>query len=189
MRNIIPLYPEPPAIIEQAEERDRRECIALDQGVSGANRKLGQWLIDHPSYPNTVVAKWLDCSETRIRYLRKWARAGFPHKPFDRLNQPRGEESKAPTNRPLKTHDNFQEDDFDADYENVEDPKTVLKNVLDTVNGSKALAEACRKVCNVSPFDREAKAEIYNAINLLIVKWKIVQSTLEKKGRGQNGKD
>jgi len=65
----------------------------------------------------------------------------------------------------------------------VEDPAQVLTNVLDSIKDAKSVAEAYRKIFKVSSFDREAKKQICDAINLLIVKWRTVQSTLERKGR------
>jgi hypothetical protein len=127
------------------------------------------------------VAKWAGCGETRIKQLRRWAQGGFVGTPFSRsLRRP-------PADGTLKTNDNFQDDVFEPDLEDeeiggVEDPVEVLKNVLDTLKGMKALAEACRKVTKQSSLDSDAKAQIYNAIQLLIVKLKTVQSTLDKKG-------
>lgn len=177
--NVIPIAREVPAIIEMAEERDRRDCIALNSKVEGANKELAQWLVDHPSYPNTAVAGWLGCDETRIRRLRKWAANGFIG-----LHQPQHPRNSAsPPNEALKTNDNFQDDELEPSDE-VEDPTQILTNILDSIKHAKAVAEAYRKILKSSPFDREAKAQIYNAINQLIVKWRNVQSALDKKGQG-----
>jgi hypothetical protein len=177
MRNNIIHIQEKPAIIEAAEEHDRKECIALDKKVDGANRELAQWLRDHPIYTAPEVAKWLNCGETRIKNLRSWANKAFEGKPFRPGNQ------RARADEALKTNDNFDDDTFEPSDE-VEDPHHVLMNVLDSIKDSKAVAEAYRKIFKVSSFDREAKAEIYNAINQLIVKWRTVQSTLNRKGQG-----
>jgi hypothetical protein len=178
-RNIIPLYPDRPAEAESAEVRARRECIALDQKVTGANRELAQWLIDNPTWTAAEVSRWLDCHERRIQRLRVWAKKGFP------LSGPHAESNNpsSTTVGSLKTNDNFQDDDFEPS-EDVEDPAKVLSNILHSINRAKAGAEAYRKILKVSSFDREAKAEIYNAITQLIVKWKAVRSTLDKKGQG-----
>jgi hypothetical protein len=76
-----------------------------------------------------------------------------------------------------ETNQNFKDDTFEPD-ESVEEPKQVHMNVLDTIEQSKAVAEAYRKIFKVSPFDREAKKEISEAIDALIRKWRSVQSTL-----------
>jgi transcriptional regulator with XRE-family HTH domain len=78
---------------------------------------------------------------------------------------------------PLNSNNNFEDDAFEPN-DNVEDPRIVLLNVLDTIKQSKAVAEAYRKILKVSPFDRGAKIQISDAIDLLIVKWRSVQSTL-----------
>jgi hypothetical protein len=174
-----------PAIVEMAEERDRRECVALDKKIDGANRQLAQWLIDHPTYPNTAVAKWLDCDESRPRFLRKWANGGFVENYRSKIHK-RSESVLGP-NEGLKTNDNFQDDDLEPSPE-MEDPTQILTNVLDSIKHAKSVAEAYRKILKSSPFDREAKTQIYNAINQLIVKWRTVQSTLDKKGQG-NGQN
>jgi hypothetical protein len=185
---------EKPAIVEAEEERDRRDCIALDKKVDGANRELGQWLLAHPSYGNTEVAQWLGCDESRVRRLRKWAVNGFRGTHYDRTNAPRSDNSVAPPNAPLKTHDNFQDDTWEPSEEaddgigGVEDPKQILWHLIDTIKGQQASAEAYRKIFKKSSFDREAKAKIYNAINQLIVKWRTVQSALDTKGQGNGSK-
>src|SRR5512143_2180792 len=73
----------PTAIIEFAEERDRKHCVALDRKVDGANRELAQWLLDHPIYTAPQVAGWLGCGVTRIKDLRRWAVGGFEKTPSD----------------------------------------------------------------------------------------------------------
>jgi hypothetical protein len=61
----------------------------------------------------------------------------------------------------------------------VEDPKIVTKNILDTIGRHKAVAEAYRKVIKLSSgLDREA---IAIAINSLITKWNSVFKALEKR--------
>jgi hypothetical protein len=77
----------------------------------------------------------------------------------------------------IASNKNFEDDTFEPD-ENVEDPKKVLENVLDSIKQSKAVAEAYRKVLKVSPFDRAAKKQISDEIELLIRKWRSVQSVL-----------
>jgi hypothetical protein len=160
------------AIYENAEERDRKECIALDDKVTGSNHDLAQWLLDHPTYPNTTVAKWLDCGETRIRDLRNWAKKGFEG-PLHH--------SRSSANEALKTNDNLEDDTFEP-LEDVEDPVKVLENILDSIKDAKAVAEAYRKILSKSPFARKEKKKIYDEITLLISKWKRVQSTLDRKG-------
>jgi ParB-like chromosome segregation protein Spo0J len=76
--------------------------------------------------------------------------------------------------------DNFEDDTFEPS-EDVEEPAQVLTNVLDSIKDAKSVAEAYRKIFKVSSFDREAKKQIYDAINLLIAKWRTVQSTLSSR--------
>jgi hypothetical protein len=177
---------ERPAIVESVEARDKRDCIELDSKVSGANRELAQWLKDHSVYTSPEVAAWLGCSESRVRKLRQWADSGFvAPTPFNSKKQQEARERyRYPdTGEALKTNDNFEDDDLEPS-DDVEDSAQILTNILDTIKHAKSVAEAYRKILKVSAFDREAKAEIYNAINLLIVKWRTVQSTLDTKGQG-----
>ena len=110
-------------IIEMDEERDRKECIALDREATGANRKLAQWLLDHPGYSSRKVAEWLGGSSFRVNCLRRWAKGGFKGLPFDKENKP---DNRDPSHResarfqsPLKQHDNSQcLDGCDYDWKN-----------------------------------------------------------------------
>jgi hypothetical protein len=168
--------------VESVEDRDRRDCIALDGKIDGANKELAQWLLRHPSYSATEVGRWLGCAESRIRRLRLWAQNGFEGAYSSQAGGAKHGAAGRP-NDPLKTYDNFEDDDMEQ-RDDVEDAAQVLTNVLDSISDSKSVAEAYRKIFKVSSFDREAKAEIHNAINKLIVKWRTVQSTLAKKGQG-----
>jgi len=56
----------------------------------------------------------------------------------------------------------------------------VLTNILDSIKHQRAVAEAYRKILKVSPFDREAKEQISDAIMSLIKKWRSVQTSLRR---------
>ena len=71
----------------------------------------------------------------------------------------------------------FEDDTFEPS-DDVEVPSKVLHNILDTVSNQKVVAEAYRKILKVSPFDREAKKQIVGSIELMIRKWRSVQSIL-----------
>lgn len=103
-------------IVEMDQERDRKTCITLDMKVTGANRELAQWLVDHPRYSGAVVAAWLGCSKSRINYLRQWAQDGFN-------GTPRGGEARREAERQersdhrggrgaLKTNNNSEDDEY-----------------------------------------------------------------------------
>jgi hypothetical protein len=66
-----------PAEDEATLQEEKVRLRSLDLKVIGADRKLAQWLLNHPKYSAPVVAGWLGCSEGRIRQLRKWASDGF----------------------------------------------------------------------------------------------------------------
>jgi hypothetical protein len=171
------------AIIEMDTERDRKTCVALDLKVSGANRELAQWLMDHPRYSSRVVAEWLGCHHTKILLWRKWANGGFVGAPFGYENHPDKRQLGAVLHQEtLKSKENFEDDTFEPDG-NVEEPRKVIGNVLDTIRQSKAVAEAYRKILKVSPFDSAAKKQISDEIEWLIRKWRSVQSTLATKGK------
>jgi hypothetical protein len=74
-------------------------------------------------------------------------------------------------------NENFEDDAFEPD-ENVEEPAAILTNLLESVEQSKGVAEAYSETLKASPFDRGAKKEISDEIELLIRKWRSVQSTL-----------
>lgn len=80
-----------PAPPPAANDPKCAEVIALGAKATGAERKLAQWLIDRPQYSERVVAGWLDCGETRIKQLRRWAERGFPGEPMGgRTKKPGG---------------------------------------------------------------------------------------------------
>ena len=97
--------------------------IALDREATGANRKLAQWLLDHPGYSSRKVAEWLGGSSFRVNCLRRWAKGGFKGLPFDKENKP---DNRDPSHResarsqaPLKSNDNSQcIDACDYDWSN-----------------------------------------------------------------------
>ena len=63
----------------------------------------------------------------------------------------------------------------------VEDAAQVLTNALDSIKQAKAVAEAYRKIFKKSVFDLEAQEQLGHEIDLLIVKWRTVKSTLDRK--------
>jgi hypothetical protein len=171
------------AIIEMDAERDRKICVSLDLKVTGANRELAQWLLDHPRYSAPVVAGWLGCEERRIQRLRAWARDGFIDLPSSRYK-------RRPTpvsDSALKSQENFQDDDpehdMSIDADRVEDPDKVEEDVLYQLSRHGAWADGYRKVFKVSSFDAEAKKRISIAIDKLIKKWRLTQATLARKER------
>jgi len=166
-------------IVEADQERDRKACLTLDMKVTGANRELAQWLLDHPRYTAPMVAGWLGCGETRIKSLRRWAEGGFEDLPNSR--------SKRSNRRPaaddsLESLDN-SEDDFEDDVDSkVAAPEVVIDNLLHSIGGMNESARVFNKVLKASVFDREAVTQINTAIDRMIEKWRSIQSTLEKKG-------
>jgi hypothetical protein len=187
----------PPVLESRQEDHDRREYVALYTKANASNREEAQWLLDHPIYTAPQVAKWAGGHPKRIQRLRQWAKGGFVESgPQAKSQQARNERSTS-TDQPLKTKEDFQDDDFEpSDDEDedaiigdgVEHPEQVVINALDTIKQEKAVAEAYRKIFKRSRFDSKAKAELYNAINNLIAKWRAVQSSLDKKGH-DNGKN
>src|SRR5262249_18077677 len=65
----------------RAKAKPAASCVALGLKVTGADKELAQWLLDHPQYSDSVVADWLGCDKTRINDLRKWATEGFRGSP------------------------------------------------------------------------------------------------------------
>jgi hypothetical protein len=156
--------------IDEIEQRDRKICISLDRKVSSANRELAQWLLDHPRYSGKMVAGWLGCEERRVQRLRVWAKKGF---------DARGPQARNPAAPPDGRLKSFENDAFEPD-DDIEDSAVVLTNILDSIKHQRAVAEAYRKILKVSPFDREAKEQISDAIMSLIKKWRSVQTSLRR---------
>lgn len=175
------------AIFDMDEERDRKECLALAQKSVGADRELAQWLLNHPRYSGSVVSKWTGFSKSKINDLRSWAKRGFAGTPRSNESRPSTQGGVDRRRDTLKTNENFEDDAAEPD-ENVEDPKVVLRNILDSIKQSKAVAEAWRKILKASSFDADAKKQISDEIKLLIVKWATIQTTLAQKGKA-NVKD
>lgn len=177
-------------IVEMDQERDRKTCVTLDLKVTGANHELAQWCFDHPRYSQRVIAGWLGCDHTRIFHLRKWASNGFDGSPFDSKNKP---DSRRPDHSggarhqsPLKTNDNSDAVEHDADGVVIEDeiaaPEQIEDNILYAIQRINENARAFSKILRASALDREAVERINTAVDRMIQKWRSIQSTLEKKG-------
>lgn len=164
-------------IIEMDEQRDRKTCVQLDLKVTGANKELAQWLLDHPRYTGAVVAGWLGCGERRIQRLRVWATEGFIGSHQSKANAQR---PSSTTGSPLESQENL-ENEPSEDSELVESPEVIEDNALHSIQRSAAVATAYRKILKASSLDREAKARISEAIERLIAKWRQTQTTLTGK--------
>lgn len=103
-------------IVEMDPERDRKTCVALDLKTRGADRELAQWLLDHPRYKAPEVARWLGCSETRIKRLRRWAEGAFIGAPSNDKKRQERESRHHGADGSLRTNNNSKSDeDFDDD--------------------------------------------------------------------------
>jgi hypothetical protein len=74
-----------------------------------------------------------------------------------------GPDAAARRQSSLISQANFEDDTFEPD-EAVDDSDKVLRNVLDTIKQSRAVADAYRKILKASPFDREAKMPLHIVI-------------------------
>lgn len=173
-------------IVEMDQERDRKTCLTLDLKVTGANRELAQWLVDHPRYSGAVVAGWIGCEERRIQKLRKWAQEGFVDLPNSRYKDNR--KPTAPSDAALKRNDNSESDAVEHDEDGVviddeiASPEQIEDNVLYAIQRINENARAFSKILKASALDREAVERINTAVDRMIQKWRSIQSTLEKKG-------
>jgi hypothetical protein len=86
--------------------------------------------------------------------------------------KPRAKEHSV-DNTEIETEPGTDDDTWEVEY-----PAQVRINALGTIQGSKAVAESYRKIFKKSSFDLEVKQELHREINLLIAKWRRVQSTL-----------
>ena len=177
-------------IIEMDQERDRKICISLELKVSGANRELAQWLLDHPRYSGADVAGWLGCSKSRINDLRAWAARDFSGSP--RSNESRPSTSDVDRRREtLKTNDNSEfggaEHDEDGvvtdDDSDIASPDQIEDNILYAIQRINENARVFNKILKASALDRQAADRINTALDRMIQKWRSIQSTLEKKGK------
>ena len=130
------------AVVEMDQERDRKTCLMLDRKVTGANRELAQWCLDHPRYGQRTIAEWLGCSQARIFHLRKWASSGFEGSPFDSQNKPdrrpRHDVVITPRNQsPLESLDNSESDDDtdDDDDSGIAAPEVLIDNIMHAIGG------------------------------------------------------
>jgi hypothetical protein len=133
---------------ERLEQHVRDMGISASQALSGA--KAAAKLLKR--CPNLKDAGLAACAELAAATWAKIAKAAEPL-------------------------DANQMEVFDPN-DAVEDPAIVLTNVLDSIEQSRGVAEAFRKIFKVSTFDRAAKKEICDAIESLIRKWRSVQATL-----------
>jgi hypothetical protein len=166
------------AYIENDVERDRKTCVALDLKVSGANRELAQWLMEHPRYFPQVIAQWLGCSDKRIQRLRAWAKGGFVGGPYDKSNAARNERTSTSTS-PLKSQENSNAPIADeAAAENGSEPQEDNGGFILAIvgNAAKAATTAARNLHHdLTP---EEKSAIVEAIGRMIKRWESVSRKL-----------
>jgi predicted DNA-binding protein YlxM (UPF0122 family) len=74
---------------------------------------------------------------------------------------------------PVETVNLGNQDDISVS-EDVEDPAIVLSNILDSIQRAQSVARAWRKILKLSSFDRDAKKQISDEIDLLIRNWRSV---------------
>jgi hypothetical protein len=175
------------AIFEMDEERDRKTCVTLDLKITGANRELAQWLLDHPRYSAAVVAGWIGCGDTRIKDLRRWAANDFSGAPHNSKERQERDNRRHDADAPLQTNNNSEpDDDFDPETGEVKDevttPDVIEDNILHAIGGMNENARIFNRLLRASALDREAADRISTAIDRAIGKWRSIQSTLEKKG-------
>jgi hypothetical protein len=127
---------------------------------------------DLVEYPEQVKVNILDT----IGGHRAVARAHKKILKVSSLDRPAGHRGDARHQSPLKSNENF-EDDISVS-EDVEDPAIVLSNILDSIQRAQSVARAWRKILKLSSFDRGAKKQISDEIDLLIRKWRSVQASL-----------
>lgn len=173
----------PAAIIEMDIERDRKTCVTLDLKVTGANRELAQWLLDHQKYSGTLVAEWLGCSDTRVRALRRWAENGFQGAPFyDERRQGRNRQRDADDE--LESLDNLETDDETAEVsDEIAEPAVIEDNVIYTIQRMNEHARVFKALFKKSTFDRESGERIGAAIEQMIEKWRSTQAILTRRNR------
>jgi DNA-binding Lrp family transcriptional regulator len=132
----------------------------------------------NPEKSDRAIAKEIGASPTTVGKAREELSSG------GQLKEPRvgldGRARKQPAAKPKKKSKKAEpaaaaETTID---EAVEYPAIVLNNILDSIKHAKSVAEAYRKILKASTFDREAKKQINTEIDLLIRKWRTVQSTL-----------
>ncbi len=168
----------PIQIVEMDIERDRKTCISLDARVTGANRELAQWLLDHDRYSAPIVANWLGCGETRIKGLRRWAEGGFVDLPHSRSKR------RPVADGALKSQENSDSDTEDGEEpENeggtdVASPEEIKQNIFDSIARHMAIVRAYKKVLAVSALDEASKNEVSVQIGRLITKWQSLQRAL-----------
>lgn len=163
------------AVYEFDIERDRKTCIKLFANVTGANRDLAQWLLDHPRYSAATVAEWLECSARRIRQLRQWAKEGFLHETERDARTARYARNHGSASA-LKSQENLEET-LDEDIETAP-PEEIRENVLHYIERMEALVKTFKKVIKVASLDQAMKDEVSTALGGLITKCQSLQRAL-----------
>ncbi len=163
-------------IVENDIERDRKVCVKLFASITGANRELAQWLLDHPRYSAAQIAEWLGCGKTKIADLRQWAREGFVKDPTEKRRE-RADDRRAGDGA-LKSQDNSDVDDATGDDTEFAPPEEIKKNILDSIERQKAITLAYKKILKSPALDRETGDEVSTAIGGLITILQSLQRTL-----------
>ena len=165
--------------LKNTQEQDRKTCIELDSKADGAARELAQWLHDHREYRHTEVARWLGCSEARIRALRTWAALGFPGKGHRSGDPPRaGTHVRA--NSTLNSLDNSDETSIEEN--DMVCPEVLTDDILFSIERINHNVRVWKKLTKLAALDRQTAERIDFAIKRMIQKWRLFQLTLAKKG-------
>jgi hypothetical protein len=119
---------------------------ALDLKVTGANRELAQWLLDHPRYSAAVIAAWIGCGTTRIKDLRRWATAGFTNEAHPTMARSQRQDGRRAADATLETNeDSESDDDAESDDGEIEvaTPEVLEDNILHTIDGVRPNLPPC----------------------------------------------
>ncbi len=178
-------------IVENDLERDRKECIHLFARVTGANRELAQWLLDHSRYTGTTVAGWLGCGQTKIYNLREWAQGGFKDEDEPSAKRLARADSRRAETSALKSQENSEDEDEDElvkdiigsdDSPEVAPPEEVVKNLLYSIERQLEITRAYKRILRASSLGEGMKGEVSDALGTLITLCQSLQRALRPGG-------
>jgi hypothetical protein len=165
--------------LKNTQEQDRKTCVELDSKADGTTRELAQWLHDHRTYGHSEVARWLGCSEARIRALRTWAALDFPGK-GPRSGDPPRTRTHGRANSTLNSLDNSEETPIEET--DMVCPEVLTEDILFNIERINHNVRVWKKLAKLAALDRQTAERIDFAIKRMIQKWRLLQLTLAKKG-------
>src|SRR5262249_48606719 len=141
---------------------------------------IAELLKADPSKSDRQIAKTVKASPTYVGKVRAEKEATGDVSTVDTRTDTKGRAQPAKKKPATKPAPTIEKIGGIVESAHVAPPEVITKNILDNIEGRKAVARACKKMLRVaSSLDQASRAEISAAIATLITAWKRVLSLIE----------